>query len=92
MNFRLSQKVVLTYGDKIRVSSGPYYLSQSGNKIAMGERGTGIFIGVTNDQKIIYVKFGVGNIRLVYIGDTFISENGTIMRPHKIRKVRKKRC
>lgn len=92
MSFRLSKKVTLEPGDKIRVSAGPYYLAKSGNKIGMGEKGRGIFVSAEEDGTAIYVKFGGGlsSARYVYIGPEHISEaTGTVMRPHKITKLRK---
>lgn len=92
MPFRLSKKVTLNEGDKVRVSSGPYYLTQSGKKIGMGEKGVGKFMGVVDEKgDAIYVQFGNGGAtRYVYIGPEYISEvTGTTMRPHKIVKLRK---
>ena len=91
MPFRLSKKVTLNEGDKVRVSGGPYYLAQSGKKIGMGEHGLGTFVSVVDEKgTAIYVKFGSGAARFVYIGPEYISDvTGTIMKPHKIVKVRK---
>lgn len=93
MSFRLSKKVTLEPGDKIRVSAGPYYLAQSGNKIGMGEKGVGTFVSAEANGSAIYVRFGNGlysATRFVYIGPEHISEaTGTVMRPHKITKLRK---
>lgn len=91
--FRLSEKVTLREGDKIRVSSGPYYLTQSGEKIRMGESGVGYFVDADEDGRILYIRFGNGInslIRVVYIGEKYTSEMGTVMKPHKITKMRKK--
>lgn len=93
MSFRLSKKVTLEPGDKIKVSGGPYYLAKSGNKIGMGEKGVGTFVSAEENGEAIYVKFGRGiysTVRFVYIGPEHVSEaTGTIMRPHKITKLRK---
>ena len=92
MSFRLSQKVTLEVGDKVRISGGPYYLAKSGNKISMGEKGVGTFWSAQADGHAIYVKFGgvLGSIRFVYIGPEHMSQStGTVMRPHKITKLRK---
>jgi len=95
MGFRLSEKVTLEIGDKIRVSGGPYYPSKDypGTKIGMGERGVGVFTGVDPQGKGIYVQFERGGVsRYVYIGPEYISEmTGTVLRPHKITKLRKKK-
>jgi hypothetical protein len=91
--FRLSDKVTLEIGDKVRVSSGPYYLSRDGSKIKLGERGVGIFTGADPQGNGIYVKFERDiSSRFVYIGPERISEKtATILRPHKITKIRKKK-
>jgi len=93
MSFRLSPKVTLEIGDKIRVSSGPYYPSKSGTKINMGEKGVGIFAGVDDQEKGIYVQFRKGeSARYVYIGPEYVSDRtGTVLRPHKITKMREKK-
>lgn len=89
MSFRLSKKVTLEPGDKIRVSAGPYFLSKSGKKIGMAEKGLGVFMSVDESGNAIYVRFGHAT-RYVYIGPEHFSETtGTTMRPHKITKVRK---
>lgn len=92
MGFRLSHKVVLEKGDKIRVSGGPYYPSKSGKKISMGEHGVGEFISADEKGSVIYVKFGNSSPKFVYIGPEGVSETtGTVLRPHKITKLRKKK-
>jgi hypothetical protein len=93
MPFRLSQRVTLHEGDRVRVSGGPYFLAQSGNKISMGERGVGTFVGVEENGMAIFVQFGHGAARRVYIGPETVSEvTGTILRPHKVVKMRVSRC
>ena len=91
MTFRLSKKVELKEGDKIRVSGGPYYQSASGGKISLGQKGIGKFISASEDGSALYVVFqGDPSVRYVYIGPEKISPlTGTIMRPHKISKIRK---
>jgi hypothetical protein len=90
MSFRLSEKVTLNEGDKVRISSGPYYISSSGAKITMGEKGVGTFVSVTEDRTAIYVKFKNETPKYVYIGPEKVASNtGTIMRPHKVTKVRR---
>jgi hypothetical protein len=90
MSFRISPKVKLEKGDKIRVSSGPYYVSSSGVKINLGEKGIGKFIEASEDGTAIYVSFsGDTAIKYVYIGPEKVSPlTGTILRPHKISKIR----
>jgi len=91
MNFQLSKKVTLEVGDKVRVTAGPYYLSKDGTKINMGEKGIGTFTGVDPQGKGIYIQFDrVRASRFVYIGVEEPSKNGTILRSHKVTKIRKK--
>ena len=93
MPFRLSPKVTLNEGDKVRVSGGPYYVTKDGKKISMGDHGLGTFVGVADEKgTAIYVKFGTGYsaARFIYIGPEYVSDvTGTIMKPHKIVKLRK---
>jgi len=94
MPFKLSPKVTLNEGDQIRVSGGPYYLTKDGRKISMGEHGVGTFVGADPKGDAIYVQFTkYSTTRYVYIGPEGVSETtGTILRPHKIVKVRKKKA
>ncbi len=93
MSFKLSEKVTLEVGDKIRVSSGPYYPSQDGTKLKMGEKGIGTFTGVDEQKKGIYVQFDkISASRYVYIGEEYVSEStGMVFRTHKVTKLRKKK-
>lgn len=89
MPFRYSQKVLLTEGDTVRISSGPYFLSKSGEKIKMGESGVGTFTGADESGKAIYVRFGRQSPTYIYIGPEYVSQStNVVMRPHKITKVR----
>ena len=91
MSFRLSKKVSLTQGDRVRVSGGPYFLTQSGVKISMGERGVGVFERAEENGEGIYVRFDRTHApRFVYIGPERVSKStGTTLRSHKIVKLRK---
>lgn len=91
MPIKISSKVTLNEGDKIRVSGGPYFMSKSGNKVCMGEKGVGVFTGVVDEKEnAIFVKFNTGIPKYVYIGPEYISETtGTVMKAHKIVKARK---
>lgn len=90
--FRLSPKITLRLGDKVRVSGGPYYQTQDGKKISMGEKGVGEFAGADEKGTGIYVRFPkYSSARFVYIGPEGVSElTGTILKPHKVRKIRQK--
>lgn len=90
MSFRLSQKVVLEKGDRIRVSGGPYYITETGEKIHMGERGLGYFVSATANGEALWVRFHGYGERFVYIGPDKVSGNtGLIYEAHKIVKLRK---
>ena len=76
-------------GDEVKITGGPYYLAKSGNKIPMGEKGTGTFVRAVEDGSAIHVRIG-GSIRYVYLGKDYTSDTGTIMTSHKVVKVKKK--
>lgn len=87
--FRLSEKVLLEKGDKIRISGGPYYLTNDGTKISLGEKGIGKFQYAADDGTAIYVSFE-SSVKYVYIGPEKVSAlTRTIMKAHKIVKIRK---
>lgn len=88
--FKLSHKVTLTEGDKVKVSAGPYFPSKLGTKIRMGYKGEGTFVSASEDGMFLRIKLG-STIENVYIGPEYVSESTrNIMRPHKITKLRKK--
>jgi hypothetical protein len=89
-SIKISSKVTLQPGDKIRVSQGPYYVCKDGRKINMGYYGKGIYLR-SYDAENIFIKFAQRS-ELVYIGPEYVSDvTGTIMRPHKITKIREKK-
>jgi hypothetical protein len=91
MSFKLSERITLNEGDRVRCSEGPYYVCKSGRTVAMGSKGKGIFVSVL-DEKTLNIRFGSdSNAKQVYIGPEYTSDNGTIMRPHKITKLRIKK-
>ena len=74
-------------GDTVKITGGPYYMAKSGNKIPMGEKGTGTLIRAEEDA--VFVKIS-GLVRYVYMGKEHVSDTGTIMSPHKLVKVKEK--
>jgi hypothetical protein len=87
---KISQKVTLQPGDKIRITQGPYYVCKDGRKINMGHCGKGIYLR-SHDETSIYIKLKE-RVELIYIGPEYVSDvAGTIMRPHKITKIREKK-
>lgn len=91
MTFKLSEKVTLCEGDKVKVSGGPYYRSDSGNKISMGQKGIGIFKYADEKGEGIFVQFDLlSSPRYVYMGEDKVSEKtGIVFKAHKISKIRK---
>jgi len=79
-------------GDRVRVSGGPYYLTKCGKKIKLGERGLGTFVGLHPDGKGALVLFdNERTSSYVYIGPEGVSSlTGTILRPHRISKKRRR--
>jgi hypothetical protein len=92
MSFKLSPKVTLEKGDQVRVSGGPYYVTQDGDKLNMGEKGVGKFMEASANGEAIWVLFPqYGAPRFVYIGPEKVSDlTGMIYKAHKVRKLRKK--
>lgn len=90
MSFRLGPKTVLEKGDRIRVSGGPYFITETGEKIHMGEKGIGRFVEATSNGEALWVRFSSFGERYVYIGPEKVSENtGMVYKAHKIVKIRK---
>jgi hypothetical protein len=96
--FKYSPKVTLHPGDVFRCSGGPYYVTQTGEKLAMGQRGLFSYVNIAQDG-ILAVPYKprpsavlTGSaIVFIYMGEEKVSETtGTNFCPHKIRKVRKK--
>lgn len=90
--YRYSERVVFRKGDKMRVSSGPYFPAKNGTKICMGEKGVYIFSHIDDQGNVWATSVKRRVMCLIYVGEEKISEStGTVMRPHKLRKVRKKK-
>ncbi len=94
---RLSPRVLLQAGDKIRVSAGPYYEShdRAGNavRMKMAERGVMTFLGYGESGTSRWIEArGKAGFAALHIGPEEISSEipGLIRRPYKIRKVRVK--
>ncbi len=95
--YRLSPRVLLQAGDKIRVSAGPYYESRdlAGNavRMKMAERGVMTFLGYGESGTSRWIEArGKAGFAALHIGPEEISGEipGLIRRPYKIRKVRVK--
>ena len=100
--FKYSPKVTLYPGDVFRCSGGPYYITQTGEKLTMGQRGLFSYVNIAQDG-ILAVPYKPrkhigkwqfsGCLVFIYMGEEKISPTtGTNFCPHKIRKVRKKKA
>jgi hypothetical protein len=91
--FKYSTRGTLYPGDVFRCSGGPYYLTKDDRKVSMGERGLFQYIDKLEDG-ILAFPHGEKMARsaFIYMGEEKLSElTGTYLRPHKIRKIRKKK-
>ncbi len=95
--YRLSPRVFLRAGDKIRVSGGPYYEAHdaAGNvvKTKMAERGVMIFLGYCESGTSRWIEaHGTAGFAALHIGPEEISSEipGLVRRPYRITKVRAK--
>jgi hypothetical protein len=90
MSFRLSKKVTLEAGDQVRVSGGPFYITEAGKKISMGEKGIGRFEKSADNGEALWIRFPSCGARFVYIGPEKVSKaTGIIYKAHSIVKLRK---
>lgn len=89
---RLSPRVLLTRGDRIKLSLGPYYQCKSGRKVPVGPRGSVLFLGSVSDpagSEVIYVqKEGHAETVTLKYGDGVGTASGVVHRPYKITKER----
>lgn len=94
-HLRLSERVLLVPGDKIRVSAGPYYEDHDGDgnvvKTKMAERGIMVFEEYCelNESRWIVAR-GKAGYAALHMGLQERSEllPGLVRRPYKVRKVR----
>lgn len=93
--YRVSERVVIHTGDRIRVSAGPYYETSddSGNlvKTKLAERGVLVFLGYCElGPSKWLVAYGKGGYAALHVGEELPSATipGLIRRPYKVRKLR----
>lgn len=94
-HLRLSERVLLVTGNKIRVSAGPYYEDHDGDgnvmKTKMAERGIMVFEEYCelNESRWIVAR-GKAGYAALHMGLQERSEPlpGLVRRPYKVRKVR----
>ena len=97
-HLRLSERVLLVPGDKIRVSGGPYYEGHDAAgdvvKIKMAERGIMVFLQYCEfgDSRWIVAR-GKSGYAALHIGIQERAEllPGLVRRPYRVRKLRPKR-
>jgi hypothetical protein len=95
---RLSPRVLLQAGDKIRVSAGPYYESRDNAdgtpvRIKMAERGVMVFEEYCElGTRRWIVARGKAGFAALHIGPEEVSSEipGLVRRPYKVTKVRAK--
>ena len=73
--------------DKIKVRGGPYWLTQEGESIPMGECGKLRVISLDVDGLFCYTN--KHKRVFVYMGEAKTSKHGTKLRPHILRKITK---
>lgn len=92
---RLSEKVTLHRGDRIRVSRGPYWKAADGRKISMAERGVMTFLEYVEDdagnQLIRGIQNGVACIVILKRGRRRSAVEGLKYRPYRVVKCRVKK-
>ena len=94
--YRVSTRVVLRAGDRFRVSGGPYYRLDSGEKIPMAARGVMTFrralrTGRGGRRVLIEASAGEGTVILHIEGSRRSPVPGLVPRPYRItRKLREK--
>jgi len=95
--YRLSPRVLLQAGDKIKVSGGPYYKSRKktgkGTRMKVAEKGVMVFLGYCESGTIRWIEaHGKAGLEALHIGPEEVSSEipGLVRRPYKITKVRVK--
>lgn len=97
--YRVSPRVVLRAGDRIRLSRGPYWEEKVSDgsvvRHGMAERGTAVFVEYceTHESRWIVVRMGRRYASL-HVGPEQRSPMipGFVRRPYVIRKVRRKKA
>lgn len=92
-SYRVSERVVLTPGDQFRVTAGPYYRLDSGERVPLAARGTMTFIAAhrRGQRVVIEARDGAGTVMLHVAGRRRSPVPGLVARPYRItRKLRKR--
>lgn len=91
--YRVSERVVLTPGDQFKVSAGPYYRLDSGERVPLAARGTMTFVAAhrRGQRVVIEARDGAGTVMLHVAGRRRSPVPGMVPRPYRIvRKLRRK--
>lgn len=90
--YKLSPRVDLKPGDKIRVSLGPYMRTDSGEKITMAARGKFTVCALLpgRGNRMDLLAYGQGGYTILHIaGRRRAHIEGLVARPYKVRKVKR---
>lgn len=88
---RLSPRVILRRGDRLRISGGPIYTTADGVNLRIGERGRYRFIRAETADYILCRPERETAAVLVYVGQVRPGTvDGVTLKPHRVRKVRAK--
>ena len=95
--YQLSPRVTLRPGDRIRVTSGPYYRLASGERVTMAARGVFTLLAVeqTSRGRVTLLGYGAGGYAVLHVAGRRRSRiPGLVARPYRVRRVgaRKKTC
>jgi len=85
--YRLSPRVILQPGDRIRVSSGPYY-RLGGQRIPLAARGVHVVVEVVQQRSRVYLlAYGPGGYALLHVAGRRRSRiPGLVCRPYRVRR------
>lgn len=92
-SYVVSPRVTLTPGDQFKVSAGPYYRLDSGEKVPLAARGTMTFIAChrRGQRVVLEARDGAGTVILHVAGRRRSPVPGMVARPYRItRKLRKR--
>lgn len=75
-------------GDRIKVSGGPYYLTEKGDKIRIGYRGQFVVLEVCENYVVASGRGKNAGEAIIYMGKKeFIRDTSIHREPHKIYKL-----
>lgn len=92
-SYVVSPRVTLTPGDQFKVSAGPYYRLDSGERVPLAARGTMTFVAChrRGHRVTVEARDGTGTVMLHVAGRRRSPVPGMVARPYRItRKLRKR--